>query len=109
MNPSQSSGRHRIVVEFEDGTYLTKLVHPDAGCVPTNTCSECYADLTNPESTRCDCCPPADECWIQGWFDNTTAEELLRGRIEVVVDAEWDQESCLLRVVDVAMPEKVAR
>lgn len=47
------------------------------------------AELVCPEG----CCEL--ECWIKTWFDNLAPDELLHGRVEVVVPmrAEWDGDS----------------
>ena len=83
---------HRVVLEFDDGVYVKKLIHPEGGCVGADQCGHCAADLTDPDSTRCYDCKGEGphECWVQGWFDNASAEELLHGRIEVEINCRWE-------------------
>lgn len=98
--------RHRVKITFEDGTFL-RLICPESGCEPPNICPECGSDVRDSEkSTRewCDQCEIAveGECWIKGWFDNCTAEELLGGTIEVPFDAEGDDGGVTFTVIDEA-------
>jgi hypothetical protein len=86
----QSGSAHRVVIEFDDGIYA-KLVCPESGCTPASMCSECGRAIGDPETKPCYDCPSAsDECWIKSWFDNCTADELLRGTVTVEIVAEWD-------------------
>lgn len=86
--PDQS--RHRVVLQFDDGLHL-KLICPESGCTPATVCGECYRHVNDAETAPCHDCPPPDgtECWVKGWFDNCTYDELLAGEIAVEIDAEW--------------------
>lgn len=93
---------HRVVIEFDDGI-RAKLICPESGCTPAGMCSECYRDLTDEETAPCYDCKDAAhrsyECWIKTWFDNVGADELLAGKIEVGIDAEWDMDHMIAHVV----------
>lgn len=82
---------HRVILSFEDGVYW-RLIHPEGGCDTASSCPDCEADLTLADSKRCEVCEEinVDECWLTGWFDNLEPEDLLRGEIELPIDAEWD-------------------
>ncbi len=111
MLRDRSRDLHRVVVEFDDGSYLKRLVHPEGGCQTADRCGQCARAFDDTETEPCyDCKPPIPdsyrECWVQGWFDNLTAEELLSGSIELSVDPEWRHDSCLLHIVDAKIPER---
>jgi hypothetical protein len=100
--PKAAENEHRVIVEFDDGIYIKKLIHPEGGCRPVTTCSECYRPVDDAEATDskpCPYCPTeADECWVQGWVDNTTASEILHGKVELSVEPDWDGDFCTLTV-----------
>lgn len=103
------SDSHRLVVEFDDGVYAVRLVHPEGGCVTADQCGQCGRAFDDDEIDPCyDCKPPIPqsnrECWVQGWYDDQ-GTELLKGGLELVVDPEWDGEGCLLHIVGVALSE----
>jgi len=106
MTLPRKSNSHRIVIEFDDGCYTKRLIHPEGGCTPATQCGNCGHDTADTETTGCYDCKDGfgTECWVQGWFDNEGAD-LLRGEIEVEVDPEWDQDHCILHIV----PAKVAQ
>lgn len=94
---------HQVVVEFDDGVYAKRLIHPDAGCQQATSCGHCGRDYGDPEREGCYDCKgvvPSD-CWIQDWFDDQGVD-LLRGEVTVNVEAEWTGDGCLLHIV----PEK---
>lgn len=99
------SNEHRVIVEFNDGVYLKKLIHPENGCRAAQMCSQCGRDFADEETVPCyDCKPPVPaewrECWVQGWFDNVSAEEMLHGRIELTVEPRFDYDSCELHILN---------
>lgn len=83
---------HRVVLEFDGGGIRAKLICPESGCTPGQTCGLCGRDYGDPESTPCYDCKDAklDECWIKTWFDNESADELLHGQVELEIEGEWD-------------------
>ena len=91
---------HRCIIEFEDGVYAAKLQHPEK-CQGYVQCGQCGADLTDPESTRCYDCKDEKpgECWVQGWFDNLSVDELFHGMIEVAFEPDWDGEAMTARII----------
>lgn len=94
---------HRVVLTFDDGVYA-KLVCPDGGgCVGSEVCGICGRNLTDPESSPCYDCTDMDpgECWVKTWFDNCTAEELLRGELTVVIDATWTGDHMTAQIVEI--------
>jgi hypothetical protein len=105
--------QHRVVVEFGDGTYMTKLIHPDR-CGTADRCGQCgrsYVD-PDPDSKPCYDCPDdpekaASECWVQGWFDDSTPDELLHGSVELTVRPVWEFDHCELHITGAAMPGAV--
>lgn len=91
-----STGAHKVILKFDDGLYA-ELICPESGCVPAENCFLCGRSVheTCPDIPPCYDCKDglgigADECWLRGWFDNLTAEELLSGNVEVAITAEWD-------------------
>ena len=97
------SNQHRVVVEFDDGIYLKRLIHPEGGCQGANQCWQCGRSFDDNEVAPCyDCNPPIDrqrECWVQGWFENVSAEELLHGSVELIVEPTFESDTCALHVV----------
>lgn len=94
------SSNHRVVLYFDDGLNL-KLICPESGCSPASICGECHRTVGDDERQPCAACPPPDgECWIKGWFDNCTYDELLYGEITVDVECEWDGDHIIATVVD---------
>ncbi len=94
------SNSHRVRLLIEDGYMTLKLIHPEAGCQPALNCVCGRAfDESGPGCYDCKDQQPAG-CWLTGWFDNCSAEDLLHGRIEIVVPitAEWDGDSCIAQV-----------
>ncbi len=94
-SPTQPTEAHRVEIRFDDGIYA-KLIHPEGGCKEATQCINCDADLTLPadaEHERCHDCEGINpgECWLEGWFDNLTPEELFHGQITVPVNAEWGE------------------
>ena len=107
---------HRVVVEFDQGTYFNKLIHPEGGCSTADRCGQCGRpfDCDDEEWKPCYDCPSdpkaaSEECWVQGWFDNLDGADLLHGSVELVVEPIWEHDHCELHVVGAAMPEKEAR
>jgi hypothetical protein len=100
-------GLHRVVLEFDGGGISATLTCPTNGdgCHPAMSCSHCGRDYADPEATRCYDCKDADpdECWIKTWFDNESAEDLLHGSVEISIDAEWDMDHLVARIVDPAL------
>lgn len=81
---------HRVVLTFDDGLNL-KLICPPGGCEAASTCGECLRHVDDEERGLCPACPrPDDGCWVKGWFDNCTYDELLHGEITVEIETEWD-------------------
>lgn len=108
MTLSRKSNSHRIVIEFDDGAYVKKLIHPEGGCVPATICAGCGRDVTDPESHGREGCYDCKEgivgdteCWVQGWVDDA-GTELLQGEFEVEIDPEWDRDRCILHIVKAA-------
>lgn len=92
---------HRLVLTFDDGL-SAELIHPEGGCVGSHQCGHCAADLTDPESERCYDCKGdgPHECWVKGWFDNCSPDELLHGSVTVDIDAEWNYDHMTARIVE---------
>lgn len=91
MSTGQSDG-HRVVIEFDNGLYV-KLVCPENGCVAAEVCGFCGHAYGDTETKPCYDCRDQKgptECWIKSWFDNVAEDELLHGRVEVPIRAEWD-------------------
>lgn len=78
-----------------------KLICPETGCTPATVCGECHRHIDDEERGPCDECPdPADtECWVKGWFDNCTYDELLHGEVTVEVECEWDGDQINVEIV----------
>lgn len=99
-----SDDLHRVVVKFDDGTYLKELIHPETGCATGDRCGQCGRGFdADDDSTPCYDCPSEAqkrECWVTGWFDNLSADELLSGRVEIVVRPEFNDDTCVLHVVE---------
>jgi len=77
---------HHIVVEFGDGVYMTRLIHPDI-CA-----KEDKSYMYSPDD--------ADACWVQSWFDNSTIEEIVYGSLEIPVLPVWTQDNnCELHII----------
>jgi hypothetical protein len=62
-------GHHRIEFTFDGGVMTGKLICPPDGC-----CDEDYKEGY---------CPARD------WFDNTSPEEIIKGKVTVPVSIEW--------------------
>ncbi len=95
--------RHRVVVDLDNGLWARKLIHPEGGCDTAEMCGLCGRAFDDEETTPCyDCKPPIPashrECWVQGWFDNE-GSDILWGRLDLVVEPEWDLDHCTLHVV----------
>lgn len=101
---SQFRGMHRIVLEFEDGSFYVRLRCPESGCAPASSCGSCGRPFDDTEIARCDDCPdtPPEGCWVQSWDDDLG--EFIRGEIEVPVNVTWDGDAPLIEL----MPEKSA-
>lgn len=97
---------HRVVLQFDDGLYL-KLICPESGCSSAAYCGECYRYIEDEERKPCDACPdPADTtCWVKGWFDNSTYDELLHGEITAELDVEWDGDHIIATITGPAPTE----
>jgi hypothetical protein len=101
---------HKVTLVLEDDAVVVRLICPDSGCKPAQSCTECGWEAGDIGIERCECCPrDEDECWIKGWFDNLDALEMhdgecdLSGRtLPVPIECEWDGESLLWRVAGVA-------
>lgn len=106
MSDSGGSTAHRVELEF-DGGLRAKLICPEGGCTPATACGFCGHELGSDEGDGCYDCRdekgPLD-CWIKGWFDNVSAEELLQGKVIIEIDAEWDLDTCIAHIVE---PEAV--
>jgi hypothetical protein len=90
---------HRVVLTFDDGLYL-KLICPETGCEPASTCGECHRHVDDEERSPCAACPrQGDGCWVKGWFDNCTYDELLHGEITAAIEAEWDGDHIIVEIV----------
>lgn len=91
---------HRVTMEFDGGGPYMTLHHPEGGCKAPLTCGLCAADLTDPDTKRCYDCEgmESEGCWLQGWFDNLGADELLHGKVTVPFDAEWDQDHPIITI-----------
>ena len=97
--------QHRVIVEFGGDTYLTKLIHPEH-CAGADSCGQCGRSFTDPDPDTEPCfdCPTDPEaarttCWVQGWFDDATAGEILHGSVELVVQPTWEFDHCELHIV----------
>ena len=93
---------HRVEITVEDGEVGLTLIHPESGCETAYQCGLCGHTLGEPGGCY-DCkdqTGPA-ECWLTGWFDNCTPDELLHGRVSVTVPvtAEWKDDSCAVHIV----------
>jgi hypothetical protein len=97
---------HRVVLDFAEGTVFAQLICPPGDRCLVKECPACKADLTKAESERCDACEEVnpDECWLKSWFDAMDGEELLQGKIEFPVDAEWDGDQPLVHIVGLPAP-----
>lgn len=94
---------HRVALTFEGGLVSGRLIHPESGCDPATSCPECFSDYSEvPPEDRCrDCRDMKVEegtCWLEGWFDQFSIEELLEGEVTVPVAAECDGETLILNV-----------
>lgn len=93
---------HRVALEFEAGYGpRLKLIHPEGGCEGATACSECGRNITDPATPPCEVCPDpeaAEECWLIGWVEQYTAEEVLSGPVEFAVVPECDGETLTLHV-----------
>lgn len=92
--------RHRVVLTFDDGLYA-KLIcpGPGKGCQPATVCASCHRGIDS-EGSCYDCEDGfPDDCWIKGWFDNLTPDELLHGEITVEIEADFDGETAICSVV----------
>jgi hypothetical protein len=96
---------HRAVLKFDDGLFL-ELICPESGCEPASVCGECHRFVGDEESLPCAACPrPEDGCWVKGWFDNCTYDELLHGEITVALDVEWDGDQIIATIIEHAPDE----
>lgn len=112
-NPEQSD-RHRVSITF--GQYGTgaRLVHPESGCRTADRCGQCGRAFYDEESKPCyDCTPPIPErfreCWVTGWFENLSAEELFSGTVVLDVEPEFKADACTLHIVGASMPKEGSR
>jgi hypothetical protein len=95
---------HRVVLEFDDGCHA-RLVCPDDGsCQPAQVCGECYRHVDDAEKPPCDACPRPEDtgCWLKSWFDNSTYDELMHGKVTVEIDAEWNGDYVIASIVEPA-------
>jgi hypothetical protein len=106
VRPELDEAAHRVVLNFEGGIFAQLICPGDGRCL-VKQCPACKADLTKAGSKRCDACEEInpDECWLQSWFDNVDAEELLAGKIEFPVRAEWDGDHPLVHIVPEVKPD----
>jgi hypothetical protein len=110
----QSEDRHRVSITFDSyGISARELIHPKSGCQTADHCGQCGRAFDNEDVTPCyDCTPPISprlrECWVTGWFENLTAEELFSGTVVLDVEPEFKADACTLHIVGASMPEKVA-
>ena len=98
---AQTKPLHRVELEFEAGYGATlKLIHPEGACEPATACAECGQKITDPARQPCPDCPDEvdDECWLTGWVEQYTADEVLAGSVEFPVVPECDGESLTLHV-----------
>lgn len=106
---TETKALHRVEVGFEAGYGMRlKLIHPEGSCEPATACAECGQRITDPAREPCPDCPTEvkdGECWLQGWVDNLTADELLAGEVEFPVVPECDGETLTLHVA--AEPEDI--
>ncbi len=100
MVEASSHTGHRVELRFDDGVYAKLLCPDDGSCELAQSCASCGRAVEGDEGfDRClDCPGPANGCWVRGWFENLTAEELLRGTFTVDVDVQWDGESCVAEI-----------
>lgn len=95
---------HRVSLDFGGGILHFELICPEDGsCKPATQCGHCAADLTDPESKRCYDCQDIrpGECWLQSWFDDAP-DELMHGKIEFPVTAEWDCDHPIIHIEEPA-------
>lgn len=93
---------HRVVLEFDGGGVAAKLICPPGDkCNGGIACGLCGRDLHDAGATPCYDCKDSnpDECWIKTWFDNEDALDLLHGRVEVAIDAEWAMDHLVAHIV----------
>jgi hypothetical protein len=101
------SNAHKLKLTIEEGTAYADLIHPngEADCDPPTACGKCCRPYDSPDIERCYDCPREGDvvpnCWLDGHED--LAEHLL-GKVEIVVDvdAKWDGEAPVLRVIGAA-------
>jgi hypothetical protein len=138
-NPADGVNIHRILVEFDEGVGLRKLVHPEGGCQPGNC--ECGRNLSmsledwvkenyddderaayaqvaaaqtdaRPLGTCYDCSditePQVGHCWVQSWFENMSADEIVTGEVEFDVRPVYD-DGLLLEVLRARVPGESTR
>jgi hypothetical protein len=100
---------HRVEIEFDGGYPRLRLIHPESGCSAPSQCGLCAADLNDPEAKRCyDCKDMKPEgCWLDGWFENLEADELLRGKVTVPIDAKWDCDHPIITITTPPPPAPV--
>lgn len=98
-------GLHRVEIEFGDGGVWGKLICPEDGCACAEACV-CGRPLGEPikDGEGCYDCRDIDpnaerECWVKGWFDNCSVE-LLSGTVTVAIEASWDGEQCVAKIVE---------
>ncbi|HSC20276.1 MAG TPA: hypothetical protein VLC07_00945 [Solirubrobacterales bacterium] len=103
---------HSVRLDFSDGVLTGRLIHPESGCQPATNCPECEADTSDPNSERCPMCegevPLEGECWIEGWFDQYTINEVLDGEVDLPVIPECDGESFTLKIAATSLSKAEA-
>ena len=100
---------HRVVLTFDGGGLMAKLICPESGCVVAEFCGACGRHLADPETEPCYDCSDIDlrECWVKTWFDNCAPDELLHGSVTVEVECEWDGDVMVAQIARV-IPESAA-
>jgi hypothetical protein len=102
MPSNDSKSTHRVVLTFDNGLVAKLICPPGDSCVGSKVCVMCGREVRDPESTPCYDCRDMnpDECWVKTWFDNVSPEELLHGTVEVEIDATWDGDHMIARIVE---------
>jgi hypothetical protein len=102
---------HRVVLEFEPNSPpRLKLIHPKGACERATACGECGKRIGDPAVPDCEFCPDeVEDCWLTGWVEQFTADEVLSGPVEFPVIPECDGEEFTLLVAAEQPPNVLSR
>lgn len=99
---------HKLKIGFGGGVIHSKLVCPESGCRPADTCGQCGRVFGEgegeDESERCPFCGDEREraveagCWLRTWADNEDLTEYLEGEVTINIASSWEDDGPLLEV-----------